>query len=46
MVLTHMGNALDEARLRAELPPGVEPGFDGQVLEVPISTARRVDGSP
>jgi phosphoribosyl 1,2-cyclic phosphate phosphodiesterase len=35
MVLTHMGNELDHARLTAELPPGVEPGFDGQVLEVP-----------
>lgn len=34
MVLTHMGNTLDHATLRAELPPGVEPGFDGQVIEV------------
>lgn len=35
LVLTHMGNALDHATLAAELPPGVEPGFDGQVIEVP-----------
>jgi phosphoribosyl 1,2-cyclic phosphate phosphodiesterase len=35
MVLTHMGNGLDEAALRAKLPAGVEAGFDGQVLEVP-----------
>jgi phosphoribosyl 1,2-cyclic phosphate phosphodiesterase len=33
-VLTHMGTDLDWAWLRANLPPGVEPGFDGQVLEV------------
>ncbi|MBN9507664.1 MAG: MBL fold metallo-hydrolase [Alphaproteobacteria bacterium] len=34
-VLTHMGTDLDWAWLRANLPPGIEPGFDGQVLEVP-----------
>lgn len=34
-VLTHMGTDLDWAWLCANLPPGVEPGFDGQVLEVP-----------
>lgn len=28
-ILTHMSNALDEAALRRELPPGLEPGFDG-----------------
>lgn len=33
-VLTHMGTALDYGALRAELPPGIEPGFDGMVLEV------------
>ncbi|MFN3448193.1 MAG: MBL fold metallo-hydrolase [Roseococcus sp.] len=35
MVLTHMGNQLDAARLGAELPEGVEPSFDGMVLEAP-----------
>jgi phosphoribosyl 1,2-cyclic phosphate phosphodiesterase len=34
-VLTHMGVEMDYATLRAELPPGVEPGYDGMVLEVP-----------
>ncbi len=34
-VLTHMGVEMDYARLRAELPPGIEPGYDGMVLEVP-----------
>ncbi len=33
-VLTHMGNAMDWAHLRATLPAGVEPGYDGMVLEV------------
>lgn len=33
-VLTHMGPNLDYRALRAELPAGVEPGFDGLVLEV------------
>ena len=31
-VLTHMHVDLDYARLRAELPPGVEPAYDGMVL--------------
>ena len=34
-VLTHMGPGLDYGTLRRELPEGVEPGFDGMVLEVP-----------
>lgn len=34
-VLTHMGTDLDHGWLRANLPPGVEPGVDGMVLEVP-----------
>ena len=34
-VLTHMGTDLDWAWLRRTLPPGVEPGFDGMVLECP-----------
>lgn len=33
-VLTHMGNDLDWGWLRRNLPPGIEPGFDGQVLEI------------
>lgn len=33
-VLTHMGPAMDYATLRATLPPGVEPGYDGMVLEL------------
>lgn len=32
MVLTHMGSGLDYATLRARLPEGVEPGFDGMTL--------------
>ncbi len=30
--LIHMDNTMDYATLRAELPPGVEPGYDGLVL--------------
>ena len=30
--LIHMDNCMDYATLRAELPAGVEPGYDGQVL--------------
>jgi len=33
-ILTHMGPDLDWAWLRANLPAGVEPGFDGMVLEL------------
>jgi phosphoribosyl 1,2-cyclic phosphate phosphodiesterase len=33
-ILTHMGTDLDWAWMRANLPDGVEPGFDGQVVEV------------
>ncbi|GAB4190162.1 MAG: MBL fold metallo-hydrolase [Thalassobaculales bacterium] len=33
-ILTHMNQTLDYARLKATLPPGVEPGFDG--LEVVV----------
>lgn len=28
-VLTHMDQSMDYARLRATLPPGIEPGYDG-----------------
>ncbi len=34
-VLTHMGNDMDWAWLRANLPAGIEPGFDGMVLDIP-----------
>lgn len=33
-VLTHMGPEFDYQRLRRELPSGVEPGYDGMVIEV------------
>jgi phosphoribosyl 1,2-cyclic phosphate phosphodiesterase len=39
-VLTHMGNDMDFAWLERNLPPGVEPGRDGMVIEVPA------DGAP
>ena len=32
-VLTHMGNDMDWAWLNANLPDGIEPAFDGMVLE-------------
>ncbi len=34
-VLTHMGVDMDYGWLQANLPPGIEAGFDGMVLEVP-----------
>jgi phosphoribosyl 1,2-cyclic phosphate phosphodiesterase len=33
-VLTHMDESLDYATLRRELPAGVEPGYDGLVIEL------------
>jgi phosphoribosyl 1,2-cyclic phosphate phosphodiesterase len=33
-VLTHMDHSLDYRTLSDELPPGVEPGHDGLVLEL------------
>jgi len=33
-VLTHMSPRLDYATLRAQLPDGVEPGYDGQQFEL------------
>lgn len=32
-ILTHMDSSMDYASLAAELPPGVEPGFDGLVVD-------------
>jgi len=34
-ILTHMDRPLDYAQLAAQLPPGVEPGYDGLVVEFP-----------
>jgi len=31
-VLTNLHTDLDYAKLRAELPPGVEPAYDGMAL--------------
>lgn len=33
-VLTHLDKSMDYATLRSELPVGVEPGYDGLVLEL------------
>jgi phosphoribosyl 1,2-cyclic phosphate phosphodiesterase len=33
-VLTHMGTGMDYRTLCEELPAGVEPAYDGMVLEV------------
>ena len=32
-ILTHLGPDMDYQSLRATLPPGVEPGYDGMVIE-------------
>lgn len=34
-VLTHMGVGLDYDSLRRQLPAGVEPGYDGMVIDIP-----------
>jgi phosphoribosyl 1,2-cyclic phosphate phosphodiesterase len=36
-VLTHMDQSLDYRELAAELPPSVEPGYDGLTIELPRS---------
>jgi phosphoribosyl 1,2-cyclic phosphate phosphodiesterase len=33
-ILTHMGVDMDWAWLKAHLPPGIEPGFDGQEIHI------------
>ena len=33
-ILTHMAASLDYAELVATLPPGVEPAYDGMIIEV------------
>ena len=40
-VLTHMDQSLDYRELSAELPAGVEPGYDGLVIELPIPSGIR-----
>jgi len=35
-VLTHLTHETGHAELAARLPSGIEPGYDGQVLEVPL----------
>lgn len=37
-VLTHMDVVLDYATLRRELPPGVEPGYDGLTIEIGVQS--------
>ena len=32
-ILTHMGPDMDYHFLRTTLPPGIEPGYDGMVIE-------------
>ena len=34
IILTHMGSSMDWATLCRSLPPGIEPGHDGMVIEV------------
>lgn len=34
-ILTHMGPGMDWAWLQRNLPPGIEPGYDGMVIELP-----------
>jgi phosphoribosyl 1,2-cyclic phosphate phosphodiesterase len=34
-ILTHMGTDLDWGWMQRNLPPGIEPAFDGMVIEVP-----------
>ena len=40
-VLTHMDQSLDYRELLAELPAGVEPGYDGLVIELPDPPVRK-----
>ena len=35
-ILTHMHVDLDYETLRRELPPNVEPAYDGMVIELPV----------
>jgi phosphoribosyl 1,2-cyclic phosphate phosphodiesterase len=33
-ILTHMDQSMDYATLRQSLPDGIEPGYDGMVIEL------------
>jgi len=33
-VLTHMNHQADYTAMKKRLPPGVEPGYDGMMLEI------------
>lgn len=33
-ILTHMGPRMDYRALKAQLPPGIEPGHDGQTIDI------------
>ena len=37
-ILTHMNHTLDYDALAARCPPGVEPGYDGMVIEIAAET--------
>ena len=37
-VLTHMHMPLDYATVMAETPDGVEPAYDGMVVEIPFES--------
>lgn len=39
-ILTHMDQSMDYATLRATLPPGVEPGYDGMVVDLATAEGR------
>ena len=39
-ILTHMDQSMDYATLRATLPPGVEPGYDGMVVDLAMAEGR------
>jgi len=43
-VLTHMGIDMDWAWLRANLPAGIEPGYDGMILDIDTTEATAVTG--
>lgn len=41
-VLTHMNHRVDHADWAAKLPKGVEPGYDGLVLTVPVQSHEKI----
>ncbi|RFC66233.1 MBL fold metallo-hydrolase [Fulvimarina endophytica] len=44
-VLTHMHTPLDYATVLRETPAGIQPGFDGLVLELPFDADDRTNGT-